>query len=48
MDQQKLKEQASNPYNFSPNMERSVRQNYQAPNDLKLFERDVQSQMVFG
>ena len=32
MDQQKLKEQASNPYNFSPNMERSVRQNYQAPN----------------
>ena len=32
MDQQNLKEQASNPYNFSPNMERSVRQNYQAPN----------------
>lgn len=35
MDQQKLKEQASNPYNFSPNMERSVRQNYQAPNDYQ-------------
>ena len=35
MDQQKLKEQASNPYNFSPNMERSVRPNYQAPNDYQ-------------
>jgi hypothetical protein len=35
MDQQKLKEQASNPYNFSPNMERSVRQNYQASNDYQ-------------
>ena len=35
MDQQKLKEQASNPYNFSPNMERSVRQNYQAQNDYQ-------------
>ena len=35
IEQQNLKEQTSNPYNFSPNMERSVRQNYQAQNDYQ-------------
>lgn len=32
MEQQNLKEKASNPYNFSPNMEKSVRTNYQSNN----------------
>lgn len=32
MEQQKLREQSSNPYNFSPNMEKSVRTNYQSNN----------------